>query len=80
LVVFEPGDSDAETRAHAAFEAIMDAALALDGTITGEHGVGTLKREGLARQLGPIALDVHAGLKRVFDPDGILNPGKILMV
>jgi glycolate oxidase len=76
--VFDAGDTNAERRAHGAFEAVMDAAMALGGTITGEHGVGTLKRDGLARQLGPVAMDLHAQIKRVFDPDGILNPGKVL--
>lgn len=80
MVVFDPTDTDAVRRAHRAFEAVMDAALALGGTITGEHGVGTLKREGLVRQLGPVAMDVHTQIKRVFDPDGILNPGKVLAV
>jgi glycolate oxidase len=80
MVVFDAGDTDAERRAHDAFEAIMDAALALGGTITGEHGVGMLKRDALVRQLGPVAMDLHAQIKRVFDPDGILNPGKVLAV
>jgi glycolate dehydrogenase FAD-linked subunit len=78
MVVFDVGDTPAERRAHRAFEEVMDAALVLGGTITGEHGVGTLKRDGLVRQLGPVAMDVHAQLKRVFDPDAILNPGKVL--
>jgi glycolate oxidase len=79
MVVFDAGDADAERRAHDAFEAIMDAALAVGGTITGEHGVGTLKRRGLVRQLGPVALALHARIKSAFDPDGILNPGKIFV-
>jgi glycolate oxidase len=77
MVVFEAGDTDVETRAHRAFEAVMDAAVALGGTITGEHGVGMHKRDALERQLGPVAMDLHARIKRAFDPDGILNPGKV---
>jgi glycolate oxidase len=49
----------------------------LGGTITGEHGVGLLRREWLAREIGPLALGLHRDIKRVFDPDGILNPGKV---
>jgi glycolate oxidase len=77
MIVFDAADAQAEARARAAFEAIMDAALAMDGTITGEHGVGTLKRDGLVRQLGSVAMDLHAHIKLGCDPDGIMNPGKI---
>ena len=54
----------------------MDAALALGGTITGEHGVGTLKARHLADQLGPDVLDLTTRVKQALDPQGILNPGK----
>ena len=79
-VVFPPGDADAERRALAAFEAIMALGLQLGGTITGEHGVGVLKRDWLARELGDVNLDLHRRLKAVFDPQGILNPTKMLPV
>jgi glycolate oxidase len=78
MILFDATDAKSTARAVAAFEAVMDAALGLGGTITGEHGVGTLKRGGLARQLGPVAMAVHARIKAAFDPDGILNPGKVL--
>ncbi len=55
---------------------IFELALELGGTLTGEHGIGLLKRGFVARELAPVALDVHAQLKRTFDPRGILNPGK----
>jgi glycolate oxidase len=78
LVVFDPSDAQAARRAHAAIDAIMIEANALGGTITGEHGVGTHKREGLQRQLGPVSMALHREVKRAFDPDGILNPGKVV--
>ena len=56
----------------------MDLGLRLGGTITGEHGVGVLKREWLARELGDDSLALHRALKGVFDPLGLLNPGKLL--
>ena len=54
----------------------MDAALALGGTITGEHGVGVLKRAWVEQQLGPASLAVHQAIKTALDPAGILNPGR----
>jgi glycolate oxidase len=72
------GDADAAARALVAFDAIMDVALALGGTITGEHGVGSLKREALGRELDPVAASLHERIKSAWDPRGILNPGKAL--
>jgi len=76
LVTFDPADDDARARAMAAFDEIMDAALALGGTVTGEHGVGSLKARHLASQLGPDVLDITRRIKAALDPQGILNPGK----
>ena len=76
LVTFDPADPDAVARAEVAFDEVMDAALALGGTVTGEHGVGTLKVAHLLRQLGPDVMDVTRAIKSALDPQGILNPGK----
>jgi glycolate oxidase len=76
LVTFDATDPDASRRAEAAFDDVMDAALSLGGTITGEHGVGTLKSRHLADQLGPDVLDLTRRVKAALDPAGILNPGK----
>jgi glycolate oxidase len=76
LVTFDPDDEVARSRAGAAFDEIMDAALALGGTVTGEHGVGSLKARHLRQQLGPDVLDVTGRVKAALDPHGILNPGK----
>jgi glycolate oxidase len=78
LVVFDPLDPQATERAQRAFGAVMDLAQQLGGTITGEHGVGTLKRPWLPRQVGPEVLGIQRQLKQLFDPLGILNPGKAL--
>ncbi|HEX5567054.1 MAG TPA: FAD-linked oxidase C-terminal domain-containing protein [Streptomyces sp.] len=76
-VCFDAGDPDQVRRARASFDEIMALGLELGGTITGEHGVGVLKREWLARELGPVGLEMQRGIKRVFDPLGLLNPGKL---
>jgi glycolate oxidase subunit GlcD len=55
---------------------LFDLALRLGGTISGEHGVGFVKRNWLARQLGPRAFELHTAVKRAFDPQNLLNPGK----
>lgn len=55
----------------------MTLAIGLDGTITGEHGVGKLKRQWLADQIGGDALEIGQRIKTALDPDGILNPGSI---
>ena len=57
-------------------EALFDIALRLGGTISGEHGVGFVKRNWLERQLGPRAFELHTAIKRAFDPQNLLNPGK----
>jgi len=77
-VVVDRGDDAAAERAAGAFAAIMELALELGGTITGEHGVGTLKRPWLAQELGEIGLDLQQRIKATFDPLGILNPGKVV--
>ncbi|WP_328386588.1 FAD-binding protein [Streptomyces sp. NBC_00400] len=76
-VCFDAADPDESRRARESFDAIMALGLQLGGTITGEHGVGVLKKEWLARELGPVGLELQRGIKGVFDPLGILNPGKL---
>ncbi|MGH8824844.1 MAG: FAD-binding oxidoreductase [Jiangellaceae bacterium] len=76
-VVFDSDDADQTRRAEDAFGAVMDLGLELGGTITGEHGIGMLKKPWLSREIGPVAMRLHRDLKRVLDPAGILNPGKI---
>jgi glycolate oxidase len=77
-VVFDRGDAAAAERAERAFDAIMRLALDLGGTITGEHGVGLLKRGWLRQELGETSYSLQRQIKAVFDPAGILNPGKVL--
>ena len=72
------GDAAAVARAELAFGEVMDLAISLGGTITGEHGVGTLKRGWLEEQIGTDVLSVMRDVKHALDPLGILNPGKAI--
>lgn len=77
LIVVDPRNRDMAARADRAFGEIMELAISLGGTITGEHGVGRLKRPWLASQLGPRVMDLSARIKHALDPLGILNPGAL---
>jgi glycolate oxidase len=77
LILTEPGDEPARERAQAAFTDILDAAIALGGTVSGEHGVGLLKKPGLHRELSAAVVAMHRAVKQALDPHGILNPGKV---
>ncbi len=74
-VVYDAADPAQVVAAGLAFADIMDLAIALGGTITGEHGIGTMKNAWLPKQLGDPAYQLNLRIKRALDPDGILNPG-----
>ncbi|HEY3962029.1 MAG TPA: FAD-linked oxidase C-terminal domain-containing protein, partial [Gaiellaceae bacterium] len=74
--LFSPEDTDEERRADAACHELFELALRLGGTISGEHGIGWLKRGQLKHQLGPTGYDLHQRIKQAFDPKNLLNPGK----
>jgi D-lactate dehydrogenase (cytochrome)/glycolate oxidase len=78
LIVYDAADAAMTTRAHQAFGDIMDLAVGLGGTITGEHGVGRLKKPWLAGQLGPEVMELNRRIKAALDPGGILNPGAVI--
>jgi glycolate oxidase subunit GlcD len=74
--LFAPEDLDEEQRADDACHELFQLALRLGGTVTGEHGIGWLKRGQLEHQLGPTGYDLHLRVKEAFDPKNLLNPGK----
>ena len=76
--VWDRGDADAEERAHAASEELYRVAIALGGTVTGEHGIGAARREFLEEQRGAEAVAVMRSIKAALDPLGILNPGRVV--
>ncbi|MFC6953329.1 FAD-binding oxidoreductase [Halorubellus litoreus] len=77
-VLVDATDADAVERGERVYKQIVEKAIDLGGTSTGEHGVGRGKRQYLERERGPGAVDAMRRVKRALDPDGILNPGKIL--
>nr|WP_246143535.1 FAD-linked oxidase C-terminal domain-containing protein [Actinacidiphila oryziradicis] len=78
ILVIDPALPDIPEAAWAAASDIFATALRLGGTLTGEHGVGTLKRQWLADELGPDTLALHHRVKSALDPHNILNPGKAI--
>ena len=77
LLLTPRGDDAARVAAQAAFEDMLDGAIELGGTVTGEHGVGLLKRGGMRRELDPASVALQEAVKRALDPLGIFNPGKV---
>lgn len=75
LIVHNPNDPEETARANFAFGEIMDFAISLGGTITGEHGVGRLKKKWLPGQVGEDVMDLTRRIKSALDPQNLLNPG-----
>ena len=77
-LLYDPADAGQAAMAAATMPRVFALALSLGGTLSGEHGIGLAKREFMAGALDSGALDLMRGLKALFDPHGILNPGKLL--
>jgi len=77
-LLFDRRDARQARAADACLDEVFDAVLALGGMLSGEHGIGIAKRDHMARALDPHTLQLMRGIKAQFDPDGILNPGKLL--
>ncbi len=77
-ILYEPADTDQTARAQQAMHALFDQVIALGGTLSGEHGIGMAKREFMVKAYDAPTLSIMQQIKQVFDPDGILNPGKLL--
>ena len=78
VFIFERGSAEPPPEVWAAADEVFKRALELGGTLTGEHGVGVLKRRWLDLETGPVSREIQHGIKAVFDPLGILNPGKAI--
>jgi len=76
-IMYNKADENELKRAEKAVDELFNATLSLGGTITGEHGVGMTKMKYLPLEIGATQIELMKGIKRVFDPQNILNPGKI---
>ena len=79
LLLVDRNDDDEIARADAFMHRLVERALAMEGTCTGEHGIGQGKMKYLPDELGPAALGAMVAIKRALDPRGIINPGKIVV-
>jgi glycolate oxidase len=77
-ILFDKRDPDQWRKIEPMVGEIFGVALELEGTLSGEHGVGTLKRPYVEQALGAVSIDVQRSLKHTLDPLGILNPGKVV--
>jgi glycolate oxidase len=78
LILAPAGDEAAKRAAQGAFEDMLTAAIAMGGTVTGEHGVGLLKRAGMRQELSPEVLAMQIAVKQTLDPLNLFNPGKVV--
>jgi glycolate oxidase len=76
-IICDKRDEEEMIRVESAVEEIFEAAIKLGGTLSGEHGIGTLKAPFMEMELGAVGLDMMKRIKQVWDPNDILNPGKI---
>jgi glycolate oxidase len=76
-IMLDKNQPDQVAKAEAALETLFDYTLELGGTISGEHGIGITKAAFITKEIGEVELGLMKSIKRVFDPKGILNPGKI---
>lgn len=79
-LLVDPDDAHQMEQAHACLSRVFDLVLELEGTLSGEHGVGLEKRDYVDREIDPVTMNLMRGLKREFDPRGILNPDKMFPV
>lgn len=77
---FEPDDEEAKTQAGALVRIMVDKALELGGTCTGEHGIGLGKQKYLIKEHGETGLEMMRMIKQTLDPDNLLNPGKVIPI
>lgn len=78
LIMTDHRDKDEMERVERALEEMYEAAIAMGGTLSGEHGIGIAKKRFLGMEFTETSMEIMRGIKKVFDPQGILNPGSFL--
>ncbi|HEX4700607.1 MAG TPA: FAD-linked oxidase C-terminal domain-containing protein [Pseudonocardiaceae bacterium] len=76
-IVYDPTSQAEFSGARRAFDEILAVGLSLGGTVTGEHGIGRIKREWLATEIGPVGMRTHRAIKAALDPTNLFNPGSM---
>jgi D-lactate dehydrogenase len=79
-LLIDPDDPQQLRQAQACLSRVFDLVLALEGTLSGEHGVGLEKRDYIGREIDPATLELMKKIKAQFDPNGILNPDKMFPI
>lgn len=77
-LLYDPDNEQQSIRVHHCLDEVFNLVLNLKGSLSGEHGVGLEKRDFIARELDPVSIRLMHQIKQQFDPNGILNPGKML--
>jgi D-lactate dehydrogenase len=77
-LMYDPAEPGRDSAAQACLAELFEIVIGLDGTLSGEHGIGLAKRPFMRQAIDPHTLTLMAAIKQVFDPHGILNPGKLL--
>jgi glycolate oxidase len=77
-LLYDKKNKEEEERAERAVDEVFEITLRYNGSITGEHGVGLTKRKFLEYQFGPVGMEILRGIKKVFDPKNLFNPGKVI--
>ena len=71
-------DKEEFSRVEAAIDELFEAAMKLEGTISGEHGIGVMKKKYLPMEFSPATLATFKRVRQALDPKGIMNPGKLV--
>jgi FAD/FMN-containing dehydrogenases len=79
-LLYDKKNREEEERAEKAVDEVFEITLRYNGSITGEHGVGLTKRKFLEYQFGPVGMEILRGIKKVFDPKNLFNPGKVIVL
>ena len=78
-LLVDPDNTNEMDRATSCLNEIFDLVISLNGTLSGEHGIGREKRAYVDKEIDPTTINLMKNIKQVFDPNNILNPGKLFL-